>query len=54
MLHAESLTDLRLVRIVATPNGRLANAASIYAVTAGNTWTEEATVEVYEEKEENG
>ena len=53
VIHAESpATDRRLVRIVATPNGRLVNAQSIYVVTAGNTWTEEATVEVYEEEEE--
>ena len=53
VLHAESpATDRRLVRIVATPHGRLANAQSIYVTTAGNTWTDEATVEVYDKEEE--
>ena len=42
------------VRIVAIPGGLLKDAASVYVVTAGNTWQEEATVEVYGEEERDG
>ena len=42
------------VRIAAVPGGALEGAASVYVVTAGNTWQEEATVEVYGEEEDDG
>ena len=42
------------VRLIAIPGGAMAEATSVYVVTAGNTWQEEATVEVYGEEEENG
>lgn len=42
------------VRIVAAEGSALEGAASVYVVTAGNTWQEEATVEVYGEEETNG
>lgn len=42
------------VRIVAAEGGALEGAASVYVVTAGNTWQEEATVEVYGKEETNG
>lgn len=42
------------VRIVAAAGGVLKDAASVYVVTAGNTWQVEATVEVYGEEESHG
>lgn len=42
------------VRLIAVPGGALEGAASVYVVTAGNTWQEEATVEVYGEEAQNG
>ena len=42
------------VRIAAVPGGAMEGAASVYVLTAGNTWQEEATVEVYGEEETDG
>ena len=42
------------VCIATVPGGALEQAASVYVVTAGNIWQEEATVEVYGEEEGNG
>ena len=42
------------VRIAAVPGGALEGAASVYVVTAGNTWQEAATVEIYGEEETDG
>ena len=42
------------VRIAAVPNGAMEGVASVYVVTAGNTWQAEATVEVYGEEETDG
>ena len=46
--------NLKYVRIAAVPNGALKGAASVYVLTAGNTWQAEATVEVYGEEETDG
>ena len=42
------------VRIAAVPGGAMEGVASVYVVTAGNTWQAEATVEVYGEEETDG
>lgn len=42
------------VRIAAVPGGAMEEAAAVYVVTAGNTWQEAATVEVYGEEETDG
>lgn len=42
------------VRIAAVSDGALEGAASVYVVTAGNTWQVEATVEIYGEEESHG
>ena len=53
LIQAVSRMDRQTVRIAAVPGGALEAAASVYVLTRGNQWTEEATVEVYE-GEENG
>ena len=42
------------VRIAAVPGGAMEGAASVYVLTAGNTWQEAATVEIYGEEETDG
>ena len=42
------------VRLAAVAGSPLEQADSVYVVTAGNTWQEEATVEVWEEEETDG
>ena len=49
VIHREGGPGSRTVRIVATAGGALANTASVYVTTAGNTWTDSGTQEVYEE-----
>lgn len=46
--------NLKYVRIAAVPDGALKGAASVYVLTAGNTWQVEATVEIYGEEESHG
>ena len=42
------------VRIAAVPGGALEGKTSVYVLTAGNIWREEATVEIYGEEESDG